>query len=115
MNRSRARRAAFAAEAAAARAAIVAGDSRTAYHHLERAHILGQPWAGLHSWSHWMMLQLAVRQGDLADAGGQMVRLAAGGLLSLVGWLPAGNTGRATVSAIRPMLVPEDLRHLCGP
>jgi hypothetical protein len=113
MNRSAARRQAFAAEAAAARKATAAGDKAAAYHHLERAHILGQPWAGLHSWSHWTMLKLAVRDGDAREAAGQILRLAAGGLLSLAGWLPAGNTGRARVSAIRPMPLPEDLRHLC--
>lgn len=113
MNRSAARRDAFAAEASAARAAMAEGGSPTAYHHLERAHVLGQPWAGSHSWTHWMMLRLAMRDRDVREASGQIVRLAAGGLLSLVGWLPAGNSGRASVSAIRPMPVPPDLRHLC--
>jgi len=113
MNRSAVRREAFAAEAAAARKAMAAGDEGAAYRHLERAHILGQPWPGLHSWSHSMMLKLAVQDGDRREAAGQIVRLAGGGLLSLAGWLPAGNTGRARVSAIRPMPIPEDLRRLC--
>ena len=64
MIRSGARREAIAAEAAAARKAMAAGDQGAAYRHLERAHILEQPWAGLHSWSHWAMLKLAVRDGD---------------------------------------------------
>lgn len=113
MNKCKARRDAFEAEAAAARTAMTKGDSAKAYHHLERAHVLGQPWARPHSWSHWMMLRLAVRDNDVREAGGQIVRLAAGGLLSLAGWLPAGNSGRARVSAIRPIPIPDDLRHLC--
>ena len=115
MIRSGARREAIAAEAAAARKAMATGDKGAAYRHLERAHILGQPWAALHSWSHWTMLKLAVRDGDVREAAGQLVRLAAGGLLPLAGWLPAGNTGRAGVSAIRPMPIPQDLRRLCEP
>ena len=68
MIRSGARREAIAAEAAAARKAMAAGDQGAAYRHLERAHILEQPWAGLHSWSHWAMLKLAVGDGDVRDA-----------------------------------------------
>lgn len=108
------RRAAFRREADAARVALLNRDIETAYRHLERAHILGQPWAAPHSWTHWMMLRLAFSQGDGREVRGQLLRLAGGGFLSLIGWLPSGNTGRANVSAIRPMPLPADLQTLCG-
>lgn len=107
------RRQAFAVEAASARQAFATGDLSTAFHHLERAHVLGQPWAGAHSWAHWMMLRIGLRRGDWREVRGQVIRLAAGGLLSKLGRLPAGNTGGANVPAETPMPVPPDLADLC--
>lgn len=113
MNRSRRRRAAFVAEATAARQAWWQGDLDAAFQRLERAHVLGQPWPGPHSWTHWMMLRIGWRRGDLREVRGQLLRLAAGGLLSWLGWLPAGNTGGANVPATLPMSLPDDLADLC--
>ncbi|OHB28525.1 MAG: hypothetical protein A2790_16085 [Phenylobacterium sp. RIFCSPHIGHO2_01_FULL_69_31] len=107
------RRNAFAAEAAAARVAYARGDLDLAFHHLERAHVLGQPWAGAHSWAHWMMLRVGWRRRDWREVRGQVLRLAAGGLLSWMGRLPAGNTGGADVPPETPMPPPPDLAELC--
>lgn len=105
---------AFDAELAQARRWLAGGDLGQAFAHLERAHILGQPWPGPHSWTHWMMLRVGLSAGDGREVAGQLLRLAAGGLLSILGWLPDGNTGRARVSSIRPMPPPADLAELCG-
>lgn len=107
------RRQAFDREAAAAKRAFAAADLDAAFRHLERAHVLGQPWAGAHSWAHWMMLRVGLRRGDGREVRGQVVRLAAGGLLSWLGRLPVGNTGGANVPAEKPMPVPADLVDLC--
>ena len=107
------RRKAFAAEAAAAREALALGSLDRAFHHLERAHVLGQPWAGAHSWAHWMMLRVGVKRRDWREVRGQVLRLAAGGLLSWMGRLPVGNTGGANVPPERPMPPPADLAELC--
>ena len=80
---------------------------------LERAHILGQPWAGPHSWAHWQMLKIGWRRKDGREVRGQLIRLAAGGLLSWMGRLPSGNTGGANVPAEQPMPLPDDLADLC--
>lgn len=112
MRRSPERRAAYRREAALARAAFEAGDLDAAFARLERAHILGQPWAGAHSWTHWMMLRIGWRRGDAREVRGQLLRLAAGGLLSWAGRLPAGNTGGADVPPERPMPPPADLAPL---
>jgi hypothetical protein len=112
MNRSKSRREAFEREANAARAAYANGDLDGAFALLERAHILGQPWAGAHNWTHWMMLRIGWRRRDWREIRGQLVRLAAGGLLSWLGRLPAGNTGGANIPATKPLPLPDDLRHL---
>lgn len=109
------RRAAFEQEAAAARAALRDRDLAAAFARLERAHILGQPWAGAHSWTHWEMMKIGWRRGDGREVAGQVLRLAAGGALSWLGRLPSGNTGGADVPAEQPMPLPEDLRALCEP
>lgn len=113
MNRSRQRREAFEAEARAARVAWRQGDLDAAFRVLKRAHILGQPWAGAHSWTHWMMLRIGWRRRDAREVRGQVLRLAAGGLLSWLGRLPAGNTGGANVPATKPLAMPDDLAELC--
>ena len=59
---SRLRLGAFRREAGEARAAFAQGDLDTAFWRLERAHVLGQPWAGPHSWTHWMMLRVGWRR-----------------------------------------------------
>jgi hypothetical protein len=112
MNRSTQRWAAYQAEAQAAREAFVRDDLVAAFNRLERAHILGQPWAGPHTWTHWMMLRIGWRRRDAREVVGQLVRLAAGGVLSWVGLLPVGNTGGANIPATKSLPLPDDLRPL---
>ncbi len=107
------RLAAYRDEAALAKGALAKGDLDEAFRRLERAHILGQPSAGAHSWAHWTMLKVGLRRRDWREVRGQVIRLAAGGLLSWMGRLPVGNTGGADVPAEAPMPVPSDLVELC--
>lgn len=58
------------------------------------------------------MLRYAVSRKDWAEAGGQLARLALVPVGHLLGRLPAGNIGRATVNAFRPMPIPPDIREL---
>ena len=60
-----------------------------------------------------MMLQVGWRRRDGREVRGQVLRLAAGGLLSLVGWLPEGNTGGADVPARKVLPLAPDLAALC--
>ena len=110
--RSDSLRAAWRLERDAAREARRRGDATTEWHHLERAHILSQPKAGLHLVTHVAMLRAATRRRDMREIAGQVARtlLAAPGSIS--GRYPVGNTGGADVSAFRPMPIPEDLRAL---
>ncbi|MES2785749.1 MAG: DUF3703 domain-containing protein [Pseudomonadota bacterium] len=82
------------------------------WHFLMAAHIMGQANFRLHVHSHWLMLCFAVNTRDWPEVGGQLFRLALVPLGHTLGRLPAGNTGRATVSAFRPMTLSPDLRLL---
>jgi hypothetical protein len=97
-------------EMAAYRAAHFAHDWDKAWNALERAHILSQPYLGPHLANHWAMLCFAVAQRDAKEVFGQMLRFALAPLGALSGRIPVGNIGRATVSAFKPMPIPEDLR-----
>jgi hypothetical protein len=66
---------------------------------------------GRHTYVHWLMLVAGWRQRDYREVGGQIPRILASLLFSRL-WVPRGNTGRARVSALKPMPVPEDLRDL---
>jgi hypothetical protein len=61
---------------------------------------------------HGHMLEFALRHGLLREALGQITRLLLAAPLSLVGLIPAGNTGGSNVSGLRPMPVPAELQHL---
>ncbi|MBP6627820.1 MAG: DUF3703 domain-containing protein [Kofleriaceae bacterium] len=97
------------AELEAAASARRAGDVAEAWRRLERAHILSQPSAWLHTRVHWAMLVLAVRRFDVRELAGQLMRLAVAGVGSAVGRYPRGNTGRARVSISEPMPIADDL------
>ncbi len=114
MRKSAERRAAYRVEMDRARAAGRRGDLDGAMGHLERAHILAQPWAWPHTRTHWAMLCLGLRRGDGREVAGQVLRLAFGWAGSLLGWLPHGNPGSARVPSTRPVPPPDDLRPLVG-
>jgi len=105
-------RSAWTSEREAARGAKQRRDRAGEWAHLERAHIVSQPMAGLHVRTHFAMLGYGIRHHDAKEIIGQLVRLAVAGPGSLTGRYPAGNTGGAGISALRPMPIPSDLRAL---
>jgi hypothetical protein len=108
----RALEAAWQAERQAAITARRTGDAPAEWYHLERAHILSQPLAGLHLRTHGAMFAASVRRRDGREVAGQLLRLLLAVPGSISGRYPVGNTGGADVSAFSPMAVPEDLRPL---
>ena len=100
-------RALYRREMAAARDA---GAAALRWIHLERAHIVSQPDAWLHTCNHAAMLALAVRQHDRGEAVGQVLRLVVAAPGSLSGRYPPGNTGRVAAGLMTPMPIPADLR-----
>lgn len=102
-------------EMAAFNAATTGGDVEAAWRHLERAHIISQPYLVQHLASHYAMFKFAMRQRDAKEIIGQLIRLALAPLGALTGRIPLGNTGRSNVSAFKPMPIPDDLSELLRP
>ncbi len=85
---------------------------RKAWHHLERAHIIGQAYPFSHTYVHWLMLKFAFATKNVKELIGQAPRLLVGGIKSFVGVIPLGNTGGADVPPLRPMEIPQDLKEI---
>jgi hypothetical protein len=89
-----------------------AGDVRSAFAALERAHVLGQLDFVPHVRVHWQMLRAGWAAGDSREVTGQLMRIALVPVGHLFGRLPVGNTGGANVSAFKPMAIPPELERL---
>jgi hypothetical protein len=103
---------AWAAEHDAARGARQQSDHAAEWRHLERAHILSQPFALPHLRTHAAMLAYGFRHQDRREVLGQIIRLVLAAPGSWSGRYPVGNTGGAQVSALQPMPIPDDLRAI---
>jgi hypothetical protein len=113
MTKTRSRRIeAFEAAMAEAARHRAAGDAKSAFAALERAHVLGQLDFVPHVRVHWQMLRAGWSAGDRREVAGQLMRIALVPVGHLVGRLPAGNTGGANVSAFTPMAIPPELAGL---
>jgi hypothetical protein len=89
-----------------------AGDAKSAFAALERAHVLGQLDLVPHLRVHWQMLRVGWAAGDRREVTGQLMRIALVPVGHLFGRPPVGNTGGANVSAFKPMAIPADLERL---
>ena len=105
----------YESELAAYAVALARGELAVAWRRLERAHILGQPWAVEHSEVHWRMLRFGFAIKSWREIRGQILRLVFGGVKSFVGRVPTGNTGGADVPPLLTMDLPEDLAGLLAP
>ena len=84
-------------------------DLQKSWHHLERAHILGQRYPFTHNSVHWKMLVFGFKIKSLKEVVGQIPRLVFGGVKSFVGIVPIGNPGGANVPPMKSFPIPEDL------
>lgn len=100
------------AELAASQAAERTGDSSSAFHHLERAHVLGQRSTAQHVRVHLLMLRWAVRNHNMQEVLGQFTRVIGAATKTWICLVPPGNTGGANVNPFKPMAIPEDLAKL---
>jgi uncharacterized protein DUF3703 len=105
-------RAAYDAELGAAESCRRAGDLDAAFHHLERAHILGQQHVAPHVRTHVAMLRIGIARRDWREIVGQIARVPAAALGSALGVPPGGNTGGANVGFFARMEIPPDLKEL---
>lgn len=77
--------------------------------HLERAHLLSQPWWWPHTQVHAAMFKTAASQRDHREAIGQVMRLLVAGPGSLANRYPPGNTGRTAMPLTATATVPGDI------
>lgn len=89
--------------------AFIKGYLQQSWRHLERAHILGQPFPIEHTYVHWKMLLFGIKTKNITEIIGQIPRLLVGGVKSFVGNIPIGNSGGANVPPLQAMEIPEDL------
>ena len=80
-----------------------------AFFHLERAHILGQASTVEHVRVHWHMFLWSIRQRNVRECLGQLLRIAGAAISTAVGLAPQGNTGGTNVHPFKSMPIPPDL------
>jgi hypothetical protein len=100
----------FNKELESAAAEFANNNLQRSWQHLERAHIIGQPYPYHHSLVHWKMLLFGIKTKNTKEILGQIPRLLVGGVKSFVGKIPVGNTGGASVPPLQPMPIPNDLQ-----
>lgn len=99
-------------EILAAYQADAQGKPDVAFSHLERAHILGQTSAVEHVRVHWHMFLWSIRQRNVRECLGQLLRIAGAAIGTSVGLVPQGNTGGTNVNPFKSMPIPPELAAL---
>lgn len=96
-------------EILAAHQAEVRGQPNIAFSHLERAHVLGQSSTVDHVRVHWHMFLWSIRQRNIRECLGQLLRIVGAAMSTAVGLVPQGNTGGSNVSPFKRMPLPPEL------
>ncbi|TKB02174.1 DUF3703 domain-containing protein [Alteromonas portus] len=87
-------------------------NQRCAFTHLENAHVLGQASTRLHVAVHVQMLLWAVKQGNIGEFFGQLLRIVGAATKTVFGLVPHGNTGGANVSPFKAMPIKTNLKTI---
>ena len=85
---------------------------KSAWHHLERGHIIGQHYPFAHTFIHWKMLQFGFKIKSRKEVLGQLPRLIFGGVKSFVGKIPVGNPGGANVPPLKSFPIEQELQDI---
>jgi len=96
-------------EILAAREAESRREPDIAFSHLERAHVLGQASTVEHVRVHWHMFLWSIRQRNVRECLGQLLRIVGAAISTAVGLTPQGNTGGTNVSPFKSMPLPPEL------
>lgn len=89
-----------------------ANDLVSAFHHLERAHVLGQAVTIEHTRVHWLMLKIGLKKKDYREVLGQLFRIIGASTKTPLGIYPTGNTGGANISPFKQLPIPNDLQKI---
>ncbi len=87
-------------------------DLAGAFHHLERAHVLGQTSTYEHTRVHWRMFKLGLKMHSLREIWGQIIRIIGAATKTPFGIYPTGNTGGSNVWFFKRMPIPDDLQEI---
>ena len=79
------------------------------FKHLENAHVLGQTSTVLHTKVHMLMLFWAVRQTNIKECLGQILRIIGAATKTAIGFVPYGNTGGTNVHPFKVLPVSSAL------
>jgi len=101
---------AFKAEMKLGRDFYSRGSFDKAFHHFERAHVLGQFYVIPHTRTHIWMFIIGIRTGNMREIIGQLIRIPLGMIGSALGKAPLGNTGGANIKLSTTLPIPEDLK-----
>ena len=85
---------------------------QNAWHHLERAHIIGQQYPYQHTYVHFKMLQFGFKIKSTKEVIGQIPRLLLGGVKSFVGKIPVGNPGGANVPPLKSFTIEQEIQDI---
>lgn len=88
------------------------GNLEQEWHHLERAHILGQFHPLRHFYVHLLMIRFGFVHRKVDEILGQIPRVILAIPGSLTGLAAKGNTGGSNVGIFAPMKVPDDLKSV---
>ncbi|WP_282073154.1 DUF3703 domain-containing protein [Polaribacter atrinae] len=92
-----------------AKAATNKKQYKTAFYHLENAHILGQNNLYRHTLSHYYMLIFGFKTKNSEEIIGQALRILAAILFTLI-WVPRGNTGGTNISPVKIIPIRKELK-----
>ncbi|PTB33051.1 hypothetical protein DAT36_08370 [Photobacterium phosphoreum] len=84
-------------------------DPATEFRYLENAHVLGQESTYWHVKVHYLMLCWAIKQRDIKEINGQLIRIVGAALLTAIDDVPIGNTGGSNVHSLKVM--PISAKH----
>ena len=99
-------------EIRAADQAEARGKPEVAFSHLERAHILGQTSTVEHVRVHCHMFLWSIRQRNVRESLGQLLRIVGAAIGTAAGLVPQGNTGGTNVNSFKSMHIPPELAAL---
>lgn len=96
-------------EVICAQSARLSGDISLEFKFLERAHIISQKSTVLHMYVHYKMALWAMRNLEMKELAGQLLRFLGAIILTPVGLLPAGNPGGSRVPAYKTFPISREL------
>lgn len=79
------------------------GDINKEFEYLENAHVIGQESTYYHVYAHWKMLQWGIRNRNVKEVLGQLLRIVGAAAMTAIGLVPHGNTGGSNVNPFQRM------------